>query len=124
MPARPDSSARRLDPVAVRAALRRLVRAEQPPWLHAEVARRMAEKLALIRHQPELVIDWWSTLGASAALLRQAYPKAGFLRVEPDAAWAARSLARTPRSWWSALRGTARIAGVVAESDHVEPGAG
>ncbi len=124
MPARPDSRARRLDPVAVRAALHRLVRAEQPPWLHAEVARRMAEKLLLIRHQPELVIDWWSTLGASAALLRQTYPKADFLRVEPDAVWASRSLATSPRSWWSALRGAGRTTGVVAESEDVAQGAG
>ena len=51
---------------------RRLARAPEPPWLHAEVARRMAEKLQLILHQPERVIDWWSHLGAGAALLAQA----------------------------------------------------
>src|ERR1700712_2246361 len=85
MPAVPDHSARRLDPVAVRASLRRLVRATGAPWLHGEIARRMAEKLDVILLKPDVVIDWWSELGASAKLLQAAYPKARFVRVEPDA---------------------------------------
>ena len=48
----------------------------------------MAEKLQVILHQPELVIDWWSGLGGGAALLAQAYPKAQRVLVEPDAVWA------------------------------------
>jgi len=94
MPDESDLRARRLDPVGVTAALRRLARAPEPPWLHAEVARRMAEKLQVILHQPERVIDWWSSLGAGAALLAQAYPKAQRVLVEPDATWAARSQSR------------------------------
>jgi malonyl-CoA O-methyltransferase len=127
MPALPntsaDTGARRLDPVAVRASLARLARAPQPPWLHGEVARRMAEKLPLILHRPDAVIDWWSSLGAGAALLQQAYPKATFTRVEPDAHWAARARDEAKTSWWAALRG-ARRAGVVQASDEIAPGAG
>ena len=119
-----DSGARRLDPIAVQAALRRLHRAAQPPWLHGEVARRMAEKLQLILLQPDLVLDWWSTQGAANALLAQAYPRARRVRVEPDAAWLARSREQARRPWWSALRRSAGAVEVVAEADDIAPGAG
>jgi malonyl-CoA O-methyltransferase len=119
-----DHSARRLDPIAVNAALRRLARAPEPPWLHAEVARRMAEKLQLILHQPERVIDWWSHLGAGAALLAQAYPKASRVLVEPDAAWAARSREQAQRPWWSAGRWTGAAVEVVTDDAEIASGAG
>ena len=119
-----DSGARRLDPIAVQAALRRLHRAAQPPWLHGEVARRMAEKLQLILRQPDLVLDWWSSQGAADALLAQAYPQARRVRVEPDAAWLARSREQARRPWWSALRRSAGAVEVVAEADDIAPGAG
>jgi len=119
-----DQSARRLDAVAVTAALRRLVREPEPPWLHAEVARRMAEKLQVILHQPELVIDWWSGLGAGAALLAQAYPKAARVLVEPDAVWAARSREQAQRPWWSAGRWTGAPVSVVTSDEPIAPGAG
>ena len=119
-----DADARRLDPIAVQAALRRLHRAAQPPWLHGEVARRMAEKLQLILCQPDLVLDWWSTQGAADALLAQAYPQARRVRVEPDAAWLARSREQARRPWWSALRRSAGAVEVVAEADDIAPGAG
>jgi malonyl-CoA O-methyltransferase len=105
MPAPTDQDARRLDATAVAAALRRLSRAPQAPWLHGEVARRMAQRLEIIKLQPELVIDWWSSLGAGAALLRQAYPKAQHIAVEPDAAWAQRArAAQSAQPWWSPQR--------------------
>jgi len=125
MPTESDLGARRLDPVAVNAALRRLARAPEPPWLHAEVARRMAEKLQVILHQPELVIDWWSGLGAGAALLAQAYPKARRVLVEPDAAWVARSREQVQRPWWSAERWTGAPVSVMGEADaDIPAGAG
>lgn len=124
MPTATDLSARRLDPVAVRAALRRLARAPEPPWLHAEVARRMAEKLQVILHRPELVIDWWSGLGAGAALLAQAYPKARRVLVEPDATWAARSREQAQRPWWSTERWTGAPVEVVTADAAIPPGAG
>jgi len=125
MPTESDLGARRLDPVAVNAALRRLARAPEPPWLHAEVARRMAEKLQVILHQPELVIDWWSGLGGGAALLAQAYPKAQRVLVEPDAAWVARSREQVQRPWWSAGRWTGAPVSVMSEADlNMPTGAG
>jgi malonyl-CoA O-methyltransferase len=124
MPDPIDHSARRLDPVAVQASLRRLARASEPPWLHGEVARRMGEKLEVILHQPERVIDWWSALGASGALLEKAYPKARQLRVEPDATWLARSRESSQRAWWQASRWTGGAIDVRLATDHIEPGAG
>jgi len=119
-----ESSARRLDALAVCAALRRLARSPEPPWLHAEVARRMAEKLQLILHRPELVIDWWSSLGAGSTLLAQAYPKARRVRVEPDAAWLARGHEQAQRPWWSAERWTGAPVSVLGEADDIPAGAG
>lgn len=119
-----QTNARRLDPTAVRAALRRLARAPEAPWLHGEIARRMGEKLDVILLQPERVIDWWSALGAGAGLLEATYPKAQQLRVEPDAVWAARSRAQGQRPWWTAARWTGGEVAVANETDEIQPGAG
>jgi malonyl-CoA O-methyltransferase len=121
---RAATAARRLDPVAVEAALRRLARAPAAPWLHGEVAKRMAEKLSLILLKPERVIDWWSALGAGGALLAAAYPKARQLRVEPDPAWAARSRLGTHRPWWDATRWVGPALEVACETDEIAAGAG
>lgn len=79
-PLRPS---RPLQTEALDAIVRRLGRAAEPPWLHGEVARRMAERLSLVKLQPAALVDWWSFNGAGAALLRQAYPRARILHVEP-----------------------------------------
>jgi len=113
---------RGLDEVAVRAQLRRLARAPRPPWLHQEVARRMAERLEIVRLQPGLVLDWWSALGAGAQWLARAYPKARRIAVEPDPAWHARSAATARGPWWSAQRWSAPP--VQLESDELPEGVG
>ena len=59
------------------------------PWLHGEVARRMAERLDVIRLKPRRLIDWWSHPGGSMALLRERCPDAYAIAVEavrPDGA--------------------------------------
>ncbi len=90
--------------IAVQASLRRLARAPQPPWLHAEAARRMAERLGIIRLQPELIVDWWSWLGAGAPLLQQAYPRARRVAVEPTPELLQRSQRAALPAWWSPRR--------------------
>ena len=105
----PAMSTRLLDPLAVQAQLRRLARApasDAVPFLHAEVARRMAERLAIIRLQPARVIEWWGGLGGGGAVLRAAYPRARRDVVEPDAHWAERSSGAARRAWWQAERWT------------------
>jgi malonyl-CoA O-methyltransferase len=85
---------RAIDAAALARAAARQAAAAAPPWLHGEVARRMSERLLVVRLKPAVVIDWWSQAGASAALLRRAYPQARRLRVEPLPA-----TSKAP--WWS-----------------------
>lgn len=94
-----------LDAAAVQHQSRRLARASQPPWLHAEVARRMAERLPFIKLQPARVLDTSPALGASSELLRAAYPQAEMLWHEADAALAALAAQDRSLNWWRKLRG-------------------
>ncbi|GMV44626.1 MAG: hypothetical protein AMXMBFR66_00240 [Pseudomonadota bacterium] len=110
----PGNAPRRLDPVALRRLRQRLWRAGRAPWLHGEVARRMAERLPVIKLRPALIVDWWARLGDSAEWLDAAYPQARRLALEPDGAPA---LPREPRpAWWSPgrWRGGTRAARIEA----------
>jgi len=98
-------SARPVQAAALGHIVRRLSQAEAAPWLHGEVARRMAERLPLIRLQPRTVIDWCSHLGGTGALLAQAYPQARVLPVEDLAAL--RKPAPAARPWWDWRRAAA-----------------
>ncbi|MEO7152030.1 MAG: methyltransferase domain-containing protein [Burkholderiaceae bacterium] len=117
-------AARRLDAVAVQATLRRLARAPEPPWLHAEVARRMAQRLEIVRARPNRILDWWSGLGAGAAELQRVHPQAGVVAVEPEAIWAARTRAARARPWWRRADPHAAASQVHEEADEIAPGAG
>ncbi len=81
-----------------------MVRAQQPPWLHGEVARRMAERLPTIRLVPRQVLEWDAFIGASHTLLRQRYPQAELIAVErmPERALATQALLHQP--WWTPAR--------------------
>jgi malonyl-CoA O-methyltransferase len=52
----------------------RLAAAPEPPWLHGEVARRMGERLSIVKQVPKRVLDWWAPIAASEPALREAYP--------------------------------------------------
>ncbi len=121
MSAPPFPDAPRLDTAAVRAVLRRLSRQETPPWLHGEVARRMAERLSLVKTKPERIADWWSFLGAGGPLLQQAYPDALRIAVEPNTELLARSRAAHQEPWWSPQRWRGRAAQARAETDELDP---
>ncbi|MCY7316616.1 MAG: biotin synthase [Rubrivivax sp.] len=101
----PARSARRpLDPTALARQQRRLLTAAEPPWLHGEVARRMAERLPVIKLQPQCVVDWGAFVGASQAVLAAACPRAQCIAVEPDAARRDATAALLQPAWWSARR--------------------
>jgi malonyl-CoA O-methyltransferase len=88
-----------------------LVHERKPPWLHGEVARRMAERLPIIKRSPARLIDWGAGAGASTALLRGAYPKAAYQAVEEDeAACAATAAALSERTRWMPWRTAASAA--------------
>jgi malonyl-CoA O-methyltransferase len=96
----PERSARRpLDAAALAHQIQRLQAAPSAPWLHGEVARRMALRLPVIRLQPERIVDWWAHTGGSAKVLAQTYRAAHITAVEPAAALRARLPAR-PAPWW------------------------
>ncbi|MDP1901655.1 MAG: biotin synthase [Rubrivivax sp.] len=101
----PERSTRRpLDAVALARVTRRLLRADAPPWLHGEVARCMAERLPVIRMQPERVCDWGAFIGASHARLAQAYPAARLIAVEADPARRDATATALAPPWWSPRR--------------------
>jgi malonyl-CoA O-methyltransferase len=110
----PDTR-RSADSAALARAVQRQAVAAQPPWLHGEVARRMAERLPVVKLKPAVLIDWWSVNGASRDLLRAAYPKARVLRVELVAA-----LARPATPWWQQITGRAPVS---IDAAAVQPGA-
>jgi len=87
-----SSSEPRVALPAVALALHRMARSDAAPWLHVEIARRMAERLPLIRRPVQHVVDWWGFTGGSAAALAAAYPRARRTIVEPLPALRARSL--------------------------------
>jgi len=97
--------------------LRRLAARPEAPWLHAEVARRMAERLPVIKLRPQSVIEWWGALGASGQALDAAYPEARRWIVEPDAQWQSHSRAQRARPWWSPKRWTGAAPEVVTPAE-------
>ena len=103
-----------IDAAALARVQRRQARAAQAPWLHGEVARRMAERLPVIRQQPEVIIDWWAHAGGSQAALAQACPRARRLCVESIGTQPDPACGVAP--WWSARRWR-RGAAALTEAD-------
>ncbi len=81
--AQPRSTRRAVDAAALAHIQRRLAGASQAPWLHGEVARRMAERLPVFRRPPQQIVDWYGRDGASAPVLAAACPQARVRRVDP-----------------------------------------
>mgnify|MGYP002654848905 CR=1 FL=1 len=101
-----------LDPRAVEAVTRRLLRpavgapgAVEGPWLAEAIARRMAERLELIRLKPAVVVDASGPLGASAHLLRAAYPDAALYQLQEPGSLAPQPVSPSgSRPWWAPWR--------------------
>lgn len=118
MSALPTASNRRhLDESVMARWLQRQALAAEPPWLHGEVARRMAERLPVIRSTPDTVAQWWTQTGASDAVLQATYPKARRVLVEPTLALQRRSEREAAAPWWSARRWTVPAPQIVAEAE-------
>ena len=90
-----------IDTCALRQVLRRQARSESAPWLHQEVARRMAERLPVIRQAPERWIDWWAHTGGGAPAVQAVWPQARRLVVEPTPELLARSRHAPAAPWWA-----------------------
>lgn len=88
------------------AAVERQWRARRDaPWLHGEVARRMAQRLEMIKVEPARVADWWAARSGSRELLAARYPKARIDAIEPTEAQAAASAPGLRGAWWQRWRG-------------------
>jgi len=80
------------------------------PWLHEEVARRMAERLPWIRLP---VARWahWEPLGGGAparALVVAQYPDAECIEVRAQAGQASSAIKSEAKSWWRRLAASRR----------------
>jgi malonyl-CoA O-methyltransferase len=95
-----------IDARAADAQWRRLARGDGAPWLHAEVARRMGARLALVRKAPSTIVDWGGFLGGGAGVLQAQYPRARRIVVEPHPALRRCSAQAAARPWWSPRRWT------------------
>ena len=62
----------------------------------------MAERLSIVRLQPQTVLEWAPRVGGGSAALHLAYQKARFVAVEPLPA--ARTAPAAERPWWSLRR--------------------
>ena len=100
--ARAHRTRRAVDEAALSRIRGRLAVAPTPPWLHTEVARRMAERLPIFRRPPQRIIDWYGRDNASEAVLQQACPQAAVLRVDPEEMQAQAPMSRP--AWWSPRR--------------------
>jgi malonyl-CoA O-methyltransferase len=107
------------DARAVARVLARLSGRDEAPWLHREVARRMAERLPIIRLAPRQWLDWWAHTGGGASAVRAAYPRARRIAVEPTPALRARSESQMP-AWWSPHRWTGHAGAAVLQSQVAE----
>ena len=93
------------------------------PFIWNEAARRMAERLALLRLVPALVLDVGCAWGDGLALLRRQYPRARLVGVEPSPRLAA-AARRTQggMQWLRGLRGQGPTE--IIEAPLERPGAG
>jgi malonyl-CoA O-methyltransferase len=114
------STLRAIDRLALARAIVRQARTPAAPWLHVEVARRMAERLAAIRQTPAVVLDWWAHAGGGRTALALAYPQARLVSVEPASTLPVRLRDSAP--WWSTRRW--RRAPAAVDDAAVPPAAG
>ena len=95
-----------LDPVAAQRWASRPLPASA--WLHEEVARRMQERLDVIRLQPQAWADWEPLRGGLQAhqALRSRYPQAALWQVLDQPDEARRVQTQTASAWWQPSRWT------------------
>lgn len=119
LPAPASSSAPPLVPRAVRLQFARRAGQDAAQFLYDEVARRMAERLALIKLAPTDILDCGCGGGSARTLLLERYPAARYLGVDSAFAQvrgAARRAGSTPawRRWLGRAPRHAFVAGDAA----------
>ncbi|MBQ0960202.1 biotin synthase [Ideonella sp. 4Y11] len=92
------AASRALDARAAQRVQERQQQASAAPWLHAESARRLAERLVVFRQPPQRVLDLSGSAGGPASILSEACPGAQIDRPGAPAAGG---------RWWQRLLGPA-----------------
>ncbi len=91
------------------------------PWLHGEVARRMGERLGIVKLQPAVVQAWHAQRGGGLAELASAYERSQIVAVEEAGdALRARQAALPRAPWWARWRSGAQAQAIVTHD--VAPG--
>jgi malonyl-CoA O-methyltransferase len=93
-----------IDPVA--AARWAALPTQVSPWLHEEVARRMEDRLDLIRLQPQAWAHWDAVRGGlqAQALLTKRYPQAQCYVVESSELGQQMAAQALAKPWWNPAR--------------------
>lgn len=105
----PEPAPSPIDPAALDRVLRRLAHAEAAPWLHQEVAGRMAERLAVMRTPAATWLDASGWLGGGRAAVAAQWPQARVTVMEHHPVLAARSRALLRGPWWTGRRPQAAV---------------
>ena len=94
-----------LDPVAAK-RWERFAAQSPAAWLHDEVAKRMAQRLVLMRSQPTHWAHWQPSLGgwSSQAIVSQQYPQARCTVVESEGLLLSQARQNLTPPWWSRWR--------------------
>ncbi|MES3001877.1 MAG: biotin synthase [Pseudomonadota bacterium] len=88
------------------------------PWLHEEVARRMADRLEWIKLQPKAWAHWEPVRGGleAQALIERRYPRAECFVAEDNRRLTGGVAATASRPWWRRLIGPAIHTGPLPEA--------
>ena len=94
-----------LDPVAAK-RWERLAAQSPAAWLHDEVAKRMAQRLVLMRSQPTHWAHWQPSLGgwSSQEIVSGQYPQARCTVVESEAPLLSQARQKLAPPWWNRWR--------------------
>ena len=94
-----------LDPVAAK-RWERLAAQSPAAWLHDEVAKRMAQRLVLMRSQPTHWAHWQPSLGgwSSQEIVSGQYPQARCTVVESDRLLLSQARQKLTPPWWNRWR--------------------
>ena len=94
-----------LDPVAAK-RWERLAAQSPAAWLHDEVAKRMAQRLVLMRTQPTHWAHWQPSLGgwSSQEIVSGQYPQARCTVVESEGLLLSQARQKLTPPWWSRWR--------------------
>ena len=86
--------------------------------LQHEVCRRMDERLDLIKHQPQTILDAGSGTGNALAALRARYPKARVIALDLALGMLQRGREKSSGPWWKAVLNQ-KVTSICGDIEHL-----